>query len=137
MQHGNTWRDGHGRLVASPRITALDDGEVFVFGSNADGAHGGGAARYAHEHFGAVWGEGHGLHGRSYAVDTMSGPEVMREEIAALLEFAAGHPRLVFLVTELGCGIAGYQPADVAPALRGAPANVALPASFLEVLDRA
>lgn len=133
----NSWVDRSGRLISSPRITTLGPNEVFVFGSNSTGHHGGGAARFAHEHFGAVWGEGHGLHGQSYAIDTMSGRETMVDEIAAFLAFARAHPELTFLVTEVGCGIAGYRPEDVAPAFSGASSNVALPASFAEVLGDA
>ncbi len=108
---------------------------MFVFGSNASGMHGGGAARIAQERFGAVWGEGHGLHGQSYAIDTMSGMSVMAEEAATFLAFAAAHPELEFLVTEIGCGIAGFTPEQVAPLLRGAGDNVLLPARFAAVLD--
>ena len=39
-------------------IVSLEDNEVFVFGSNLEGHHIGGAARIAKEHFGAVWGQG-------------------------------------------------------------------------------
>ena len=119
--------------VSPARITELAPGEVFVFGSNSAGAHGAGAARLAHERFGAVWGEGHGLHGRSYAIDTMSGPGVLATEVARFLAFAQEHPELVFLVTDVGCGIAGYRPDEVAPLFRGAGANVALPQAFLDV----
>lgn len=133
----NAWIAATGQLVSSSRITSLVPGEVFVFGSNGAGHHAGGAARFAHEHFGAVWGEGHGLHGQTYAIDTMSGRQVMLGEIAAFLAFAKVHPELTFLVTEVGCGIAGYGPEDVASAFRGASGNVALPASFAELLTDA
>lgn len=112
------------------RITHLEPDEVFVFGSNASGQHGGGAARTAHELFGAVWGEGHGHHGQSYAIDTMSGMATIQDEVATFLEYAREHPELRFLVTEIGCGIAGYTPAQIAPLFAGAPANVVLPESF-------
>ena len=128
--------DRNGQLISATQITALRPGEVFVFGSNGGGRHRGGAARFALDHFGAVWGEGHGLHGTSYAIDTMSGKGMMMSEIATFLAFARTRPETTFLVTELGCGIAGYRPADVAPAFRGAPGNVALPASFATVLER-
>ena len=111
-------------------ITELGPGEIFVFGSNASGQHGAGAARYAADHFGAVWGEGHGLHGRSYAIDTMSGMPTMQTEVREFLKFAGEHPELRFLVTKVGCGIAGYTPAEVAPLFRGSPGNVVLPEEF-------
>jgi hypothetical protein len=66
--------------ITPDRITALEANEVFVFGSNAEGHHGGGAALIAHRDFGAVWGEGHGHHGRTYAIDTMSGLDVLAAE---------------------------------------------------------
>lgn len=120
-----------------PQITSLAPGEIFVFGSNATGQHGGGAARQAAEQFGAVWGEGHGLHGQSYAIDTMSGLDVIEEEVARFVDFATAHPELRFLVTPIGCGIAGYQPSEIAPFFRGSPANVVLPEKFLSVLGSA
>jgi hypothetical protein len=116
------------------RITELAPGEVFVFGSNASGAHGAGAARTAHELFGAVWGEGHGLHGRSYAIDTMSGPDVLRDEAALFLAFAREHPGLTFLLTPVGCGIAGYTADEVAPLFADHPPNVRLPREFADVV---
>lgn len=123
--------------ISAARITALGPREVFVFGSNAQGAHGAGAARLAHERFGAQWGQGTGLQGQSYAIDTMSGLAVLQREVAAFLAFAAVHPELEFLVTEIGCGIAGYTPAEVAPAFQGASANVALPERFAAELGDA
>lgn len=119
------------------RIERLEPHEVFVFGSNRDGSHGAGAARLAEERFGAVPGEGRGHHGQSYAIVTMSGIEVIRREVAAFLAYAAQHPEHDFLVTELGCGIAGYEPEDIAPLLRGAGENVLLPRRFAAVLAEA
>lgn len=112
------------------QITALQPGEIFVFGSNASGAHGAGAALTAYEKFGAVWGQGNGPQGQSYGIDTMSGPDTMAREVARFLEFAGEHPELRFLVTKIGCGIAGYTPAQVAPLFSKAPDNVVLPAEF-------
>lgn len=119
------------------RITELGPGEIFVFGSNASGAHGAGAARTAHELFGAVWGEGHGLHGRSYAIDTMSGWDVLRDEAATFLAFAREHPDLTFLLTPVGCGIAGYTAREVAPLFADHPPNVRLPEEFADVVGQA
>ncbi|MFJ4045011.1 hypothetical protein ACIPV2_04600 [Microbacterium sp. NPDC089987] len=115
-------------------VVTLRPDEVFVFGSNAAGQHGGGAARVAYEKFGAVWGEGHGLHGQSYAIDTMSGLGVLAREARAFVEFAAEHPDLRFLLTPVGCGIAGYTPEQVAPLFAGVPDNVAVPSSFVPYL---
>ncbi|MET0976282.1 MAG: hypothetical protein ABWX82_11490 [Leifsonia sp.] len=116
-------------------ITELADGEIFVFGSNAAGAHAGGAARYAADHFGAVWGQSSGLQGRSYGIDTMSGLPTIEQEVKAFLAFAVAHPELRFLVTEIGCGIAGYRPAQIAPLFSDATLNVVLPESFERVLS--
>ena len=116
------------------RYDSLAPGEVFVFGSNAQGAHGGGAARQAHQQFGAVWGQSEGLQGQSYGIDSMSGLAVLEEQAGRFLDFAGKHPELRFLVTEIGCGIAGYVPEQVAPFFRGAPENVVLPDRFRKVL---
>ncbi|MGE3194751.1 MAG: ADP-ribosylglycohydrolase family protein [Microbacteriaceae bacterium] len=126
--------DGH--LALAGWVTELEPGEIFVFGSNAGGAHGGGAARIAHQQFGAVWGEGHGLHGQTYAIDTMTDRATMAAEIQTFIDFAIEHGDLTFLVTEIGCGIGPYQPEDVAPYFTYIPLNVALPESFLDVIRR-
>lgn len=111
-------------------ITELDDGEIFVFGSNGFGAHNGGAAATAVAKFGAIYGQAEGLQGQSYAINTMDGFEVMAEQVARFIEFARKHPELTFYVTEIGRGIAGYTPEEVAPLFAGAPGNVVLPETF-------
>jgi len=117
-------------------ITELAPDEVFVFGSNADGMHAGGAARTAFDKFGAVWGIGEGLQGRSYAIPTMSGLEDMRGAVARFLSFArTGAPEMRFLVTPIGTGIAGHAVEDVAPLFDGAPSNVILPPEFTTALS--
>ncbi|MDY0909587.1 A1S_2505 family phage non-structural protein [Microbacterium sp. CFBP9034] len=117
------------------RIESLAPNEVFVFGSNGSGAHGGGAAKFALDRFGAVWGQSEGLQGQSYGIDTMSGLAVFEEQARRFLAFAGEHPELRFLVTEVGCGIAGYTPSQVAGFFAGAPANAVLPDSFVRVID--
>lgn len=111
-------------------IIELDKNEIFVFGSNGFGAHNGGAAAMAVAKFGAIYGQAEGLQGQSYAINTMDGFEVMAEQVARFIEFAREHSELTFLVTEIGCGIAGYTPEEVAPLFKGAPENVVLPESF-------
>lgn len=126
----------HGRLTPE-RIEMLRPGEVFVFGSNLSGFHGGGAARFALERFGAVWGVGEGLQGRSYAIPTMQGGvETIRPHVDRFVGFAREHSHLRFLVTEIGCGIAGFSPREIAPLFREActVGNISLPRSFWEVL---
>ena len=111
-------------------IEELDDGEVFVFGSNGFGAHNGGAAAMAVAKFGAIYGQAEGLQGQSYAINTMDGFEVMAEQVKRFIEFAKNHPELKFLVTEIGCGIAGYTPEEVAPLFKDVPENVILSEAF-------
>ena len=112
------------------QITTLQPDEIFVFGSNANGTHGAGAARTAYEKFGAVWGQGNGLQGQSYGIDTMSGFATIEREIPLFLKFTTEHPELRFLVTKIGCGIAGYTPDQIAPLFREVPGNVVLPEEF-------
>ena len=79
------------------RITSLRADEVFVFGSNLAGMHGGGAARIAYERFGAVWGCGVGLQGQSYAIPTMQGGvETIKPYVDAFIDFAVSRPDLFF-----------------------------------------
>ena len=120
-----------------PRITPeyiseLQPDEVFVFGSNAQGLHYGGAAAFAVKRFGAIMGQGEGLQGRSYAIPTMEGMDNMRAAVDRFIVFAKEHPELTFLVTPVGCGIAGYTPEDIAPLFAAAKTldNVHLPDSF-------
>ena len=115
------------------RITSLRADEVFVFGSNLAGMHGGGAARIAYERFGAVWGCGVGLQGQSYAIPTMQGGvETIKPYVDQFIDYAISRPDLFFYVTRIGCGIAGFVDAEIAPlfaAARGVP-NICLPESF-------
>lgn len=116
-------------------IEKLEYNEVFVFGSNAKGQHGAGAARTAYEKLGAVWGEGHGRWGQTYAIDTMSGFDVLKAEVGKFLIEAEVCSELMFLLTPIGCGIAGYTPEQIAPLFHEASSNVVLPDEFKEVLN--
>lgn len=111
-------------------IEELDEGEIFVFGSNGSGAHLGGAAATAVAKFGAVYGQAEGLQGQSYAINTMDGFEVMAEQVERFIELARKHSELTFYVTEIGCGIAGHSPEEVAPLFKDVPVNVILPEAF-------
>lgn len=126
----------NGKRIAPEPITHLDEGEIFVFGSNIQGMHGGGAAWYANRNFGAEWGVGEGLTGRSYALPTMEGEASLRHAIEHFTACARQHPELTFLVTAVGCGIAGYTPQFVAPLFREAATleNVYLPKVFQDLL---
>ena len=126
----------NGRRVAADRIAELGKGEVFVFGSNIQGAHGGGAAWFAHKHFGAEWGVGEGRTGHTYALPTMEGKASMKAAVDRFVACARQHPELTFLVTAVGCGIAGYTPEEVAPLFKEATSleNVYLPQVFWDIL---
>ncbi len=126
-----------GRRVASDRIAELGANEIFVFGSNMQGAHGGGAAWFAHKRFGAEWGVGEGLTGRTYALPTMEGEMSLRHAVDHFVDCAKQHPELTFLVTAVGCGIAGYTAAEVAPLFKEAASleNVYLPQLFWKELN--
>jgi len=117
-------------------ITWLKADEIFVFGSNARGMHAGGAARFALDHFGAEWGVGEGLQGQSYAIPTMEGLDSLKLAVDRFIAFAGQHPEYKFLVTPIGCGIAGYRESQIGPmfALASALPNVYLPAGFWDVL---
>ena len=97
-------------------ITQLKPGEIFVFGSNLEGMHGGGAALIAYRKFGAVMGQGVGLQGQSYGIPTMQGGvETIRPYVDEFIAFAKEHKELTFLVTRIGCGIAGFTDQEIAP----------------------
>ena len=118
-------------------IKSLKPDEIFVFGSNLAGAHGGGAARIAVEDFGAIWGQGVGLQGQSYAIPTMQGGvETIKPYVDEFVEFAKQHKELFFYVTRIGCGIAGFLDEEIAPLFKNALdlANVVLPESFVKLL---
>lgn len=102
--------------VTSNHIERLQPNEIFVFGSNLSGHHGGGAALLAMNKWGAIWGQGVGLQGQTYGIPTMQGGvETIRPYVDEFIQFANKHPEMTFLVTEIGCGIAGFPPQEIAP----------------------
>lgn len=118
-------------------ITSLREGEIFVFGSNKEGLHGGGAARIAYEEFGAEWGVGVDMTGQCYAIPTMDGSiDIIRKHVDDFTAYAKEHPELTFLVTRIGCGIAGWHDSEIAPFFKEASAldNVTLPEEFWNAL---
>ena len=120
-------------------ISVLEENEIFVFGSNLEGRHGGGAARVAYEKFGAVWGEGVGLTGQCYAIPTMhGGVDVIKPYIDDFIAYAKVHTDKIFLVTPIGCGIAGFTPSQMAPLFSEAldVENITLPQSFVDHLTK-
>jgi hypothetical protein len=119
-------------------IKQLSDDEIFVFGSNQAGIHGKGAARTAMG-FGAIWGQPSGLQGRTYGIPTKNASITktlslftIAGYVGKFIEFAKEHPELTFLVTEIGCGLAGLKPKEIAPLFRGCEhlENVYLPRRF-------
>ena len=119
-------------------ISALNENEIFVFGSNLGGIHGGGAARAAYNRFGAVWGQGVGLQGQSYAIPTMQGGvETIKPYVDEFIAFAQAHPELKFLVTRIGCGIAGFRDEQIAPLFAAAidHDNIILPREFVDAIQ--
>lgn len=106
--------------------------DIFVFGSNLGGKHAGGAARFAVENHGAIWGQGIGLQGSSYALPTMDENfstlqlDAIRQHCVDFIEFAKSHDDLTFCVTPVGCGIAGYQQSQIRPFFNDMPSNCRL-----------
>ncbi len=125
------------------RLTTLPAGHVFVFGSNTEGQHAGGAAADAVRHFGAVWGQAVGLQGQAYAIPTVDYTRAgdrrvplleVQRHVLEFLRFASAHPELAFHVTPVGCGIAGYRVEEIAPLFRAGeaePRNVVWPEEFV------
>ena len=114
-------------------ISELQPGEIFVFGSNLRGMHGGGAAYAAYRKFGAVMGQGVGLQGQSYAIPTLQGGvETIRPYVDEFIAFAKAHPELTFLVTRIGCGIAGFTDDEISPLFEQAHDidNIVLPSGW-------
>ena len=119
-------------------ITELGPNEIFVFGSNLAGAHAGGAARLANLKFGAIWGQGVGLQGNSYAIPTMQGNvETIKPYVDDFIEFAKKYPELIFYVTKIGCGIAGFSEKEIAPLFKEALTipNIRLPKDFIIIIE--
>jgi len=128
--------------VTDSNIQSLLPNQIFVFGSNESGIHGAGAAKLALDKFGAVYGQGVGLQGNSYAlptkdfkIETLSILDI-RVYVDQLFEFAYTNPTLQFLITEVGCGLAGYKADDIAPLFNKfiVLTNCTLPQSFLNIL---
>lgn len=132
-----TMEKDYSNRITPEYITTLKPNEIFVFGSNLAGMHGGGAARTARLYFGAVMGNGDGPQGQSYAIPTMQGGvKTIRPYVNKFIDYAKAHPEQTFLVTPIGCGIAGFTPDEIAPLFEEAVSveNIHLPQSFWEEL---
>ncbi len=130
--------------ISSDNITKLEDNEIFVFGSNTQGAHIGGAARFAMG-FGAVYGQAFGIQGRTFAIPTVDYTKSSKMKVYEIkkyvdkfLDFTLEHKELNFLVTEIGCGIAGFKVEEMAELFKDASkdvcGNVYLPKRFYDYL---
>lgn len=117
-------------------IASLEKDEIFVFGSNLAGIHGAGAAKLAAQKFGAILGKGAGIQGNSYGIPTKDfsietlGFSDIQKHVEDFISFAKQNPKKTFLVTLIGCGLAGYDPKDIAPLFNSVPLNVVLPKQF-------
>lgn len=127
--------------------SASRDNAIFVFGSNLGGRHGAGAALYARQHCGAIYGQGAGLQGKSYAIPTKDARlrvlplAEIKKHVTQFIKYAGmcklKGVNLMFNVTPIGCGLAGYEPEEIAPMFKAALTldNINLPQTFLEILN--
>lgn len=120
-------------------ITELRPNEIFVFGSNIHGMHGGGAAAVAFCNFGAEWGVGEGMTGQCYALPTMEGGvDYIAGKVQNFIACAKAHPELKFYVTKIACGIAGFAIEEIGPLFADAISmeNVILPQEFVMMIEK-
>lgn len=109
---------------------------IFVFGSNLAGRHGAGAAKFAVQRHGAVYGKGWGLQGNSFAIPTKDANirtlplSSIQTYVEKFKMFATEHPELTFQLTPIGCGLAGYKHEQIGPMFKGSPSNVVIPDEF-------
>ena len=132
-EEGHTFDYKNQKRATPEIITELQPNEIFVFGSNLKGLHGGGASYIAYRKFGAVMGQGVGLQGQSYAIPTMQGGvEKIRPYVEEFIQFAKENQNLTFLVTRIGCGIAGFTDMEIAPLFENAHnvENIVLPPNW-------
>ena len=114
---------------------------IFVFGSNLSGRHGKGSALTARKYYGAIYGRGVGPQGNSYAIPTKDYDmhtlplRHIEDFVKEFLQYAKNNPDLIFNVTEIGCGLAGYTPEQIAPMFKRASVNCKLPKSFKVILQ--
>lgn len=124
--------------ITPDNITTLAPDEIFVFGINSEGRHAGGAAAQAMI-WGAEWGRGEGLQGQTYAIPTMFVTvNEIKPYVDRFIEFAKRNPEKRFLVTKIGCGIAGFEADQIAPlfelAVTDSIKNICLPADFFIII---
>lgn len=126
-------------------ITELKDNQIFVFGSNLSGIHGAGATKTAIDKFGAILYNSEGLQGRSYAIPTKDKSirntlpiKEIKIYVDRFIEFAKQNQQLEFLVTEIGCGLAGLKPFEIAPLFINVVVikNIHLPEKFWNIINK-
>lgn len=130
------------RITSEP-ITQLSENSIAVFGSNLAGRHGKGFAKYCLDNFGAIYGQGIGLQGNSYAIPTKDGNmnvlslKQIEPYVKTFIEYAQNHPELIFKVSSVGCGLAGYTPSEIAQLFKGSIElkNIHLSVEFWDVLN--
>lgn len=132
--------------ITSNNITEIKPGQIFVFGSNSEGFHRRGAARFALDHCGANIGQGKGLQGQSYAIVTKKDFRTVKSstlqeieiEVLEFIAFAIEHPELIFLVTKIGTDLAGFTIEEIAPLFKDAISvkNIHLPVEFWDILNQ-
>ena len=127
-------------------INYLEPNEIFVFGSNEAGIHGGGAAKTAQEKFGAIYGVPFGLMGQSFAIptkdtriETLPLSDILNY-LVSFIKFTIDNPQLKFYLTKIGCGLAGYTTNNIKSILWKAvdlatnngelPQNIIIPIEF-------
>ena len=130
--------------ITKENIVGIGPNEIFVFGSNLKGIHGAGAAKFAHQKLGAIWGEGVGEFGFTYAIPTKDRQiqtlpiKYIKPFIKQFIKHARINPYKIYLVTQIGCGLAGYKPKDIAPLFVDAIEieNIHLPLEFWNILKQ-
>jgi hypothetical protein len=133
--------------ITPENITTLKPNEIFVFGSNTAGIHGGGAAKLAYEKFGAKCGYGHGHIGQTYAIPTKDNNiktldiEYINLAVQEFIRYVNIQNNIfnndvIYLVTQIGCGLAGFKPEQIAPLFKNVIniENVYLPEVFWKIL---
>lgn len=128
--------------ITPEKIISLDDNEIFVFGSNYAGRHGKGAALLALRKFGARTGQGTGMMGKSYGIATKDHRlkrlplDTIEKQILSFIKYAIKNPEKQFLVTKIGCGLAGYKTKEIANLWlnKNIPKNISLPIEFIEII---
>mgnify|MGYP003524645524 FL=1 len=128
----------------SENITNLSNNEIFVFGSNESGIHGAGAALLAKNKFGAIQGKGFGLHGQSFAIPTKDinirtlSLDEIQTYVYAFKGVVLSRPDLHFIITKIGCGLAGYTDNDIAPLFSSFLniENISLPIEFVKIINK-